>query len=241
MGSKLWPSRWKKAFGKEEGNRPWLCIINCSICFFLINLWKIIWNFRITERYFRNFSVNSCRTSRHRLKLYQIDVTVIPPLSEDTQHRCLWRISAREAPIPVSSAQKPPTANAWMVLSPVRTKDIVSISWSYFSVRMNVFHHNVKMRRRMNYKDSWTVGVDSCPNQTVFAWIFKFNVTSYPEDFLPYFWKLETLGCTVELCFAFLGKMSRARSWRYTLEQSPWQDTAGVDGKYLMEKVGRLF
>ena len=44
----------------------------------------------------------------------------------------------------------------------------------------------------------------------------------------------------MELCFAFLGKMSRARAWRYTLEQFPWQDTAGVDGKYLREKVGGL-
>lgn len=45
----------------------------------------------------------------------------------------------------------------------------------------------------------------------------------------------------MELCFAFFGKRSKARTWRYTLEQSPWKDSARVDGKQLKGKRGGLF
>lgn len=45
----------------------------------------------------------------------------------------------------------------------------------------------------------------------------------------------------MELCFAFFGKRSKARTWRYTLEQSPWKDSARVDGKHLKGKRGGLF
>lgn len=55
MGSKLWPSRWKKAFGKEEGNRPWLCIINCSICFFFYKPVKDYLEFQNYRKIFQKF------------------------------------------------------------------------------------------------------------------------------------------------------------------------------------------
>lgn len=39
----------------------------------------------------------------------------------------------------------------------------------------------------------------------------------------------------------FFGKRSKARTWRGTLEQSPWKDSARVDGKPLRGKKGGLF
>lgn len=36
----------------------------------------------------------------------------------------------------------------------------------------------------------------------------------------------------------FFGKRSKARTWRGTLEQSPWKDSARVDGKPLKGKKG---
>lgn len=43
------------------------------------------------------------------------------------------------------------------------------------------------------------------------------------------------------IVFCIFGKRSKARTWRYTLEQSPWKDSARVDGKHLKGKGGGLF
>jgi len=76
------------------------------------------------------------------------------------------------------------------------------------------------------------IGVDSCPNQTAFVWIFLFNSIGYSKDF--FFLLFLTIGALKmrDGVFHFFGKRSKARTWRGTLEQSPWKDSARVDGKH---------
>lgn len=74
------------------------------------------------------------------------------------------------------------------------------------------------------------IGVDSCPNQTAFVWIFFIQLNWL---FQRFFFLFLTIGALKmhDGVFHFFGKRSKARTWRGTLEQSPWKDSARVDGK----------
>lgn len=84
------------------------------------------------------------------------------------------------------------------------------------------------------------IGVDSCPNQTAFVWIFFFYSTqlAIPKIFFSLFLTIGALKMHDGIVFCIFGKRSKARTWRYTLEQSPWKDSARVDGKHLKGKGG---
>lgn len=78
--------------------------------------------------------------------------------------------------------------------------------------------------------------MDSCPNQTALMWIFLFILIGYSKDtlFFGFLFPFLTIGALKmhDGVFHIFGKRSKARTWRGTLEQSPWKDSARVDGKH---------
>lgn len=60
-------------------------------------------------------------------------------------------------------------------------------------------------------------------------WLFQRFFFPIFDDWSPY---------DARWSFSFFGKRSKARTWRGTLEQSPWKDSARVDGKCEMGKRG---